>query len=417
MQRIAAPTTVVKQYTYPHLAKLVGIILLAILITFWISLGLWKTSHAPIAQHYVYLAEAMLHGRLDVATPPSFWVDFVVMPDGKLYVPFGPLPALVMVPGVLVWGLEFRGGLVSYAITILNAFLIWKVLARAGILSRERKMWLTTLFLAGTVYLSMLFATGGWYQAQVITVTLLFAAILETLGKKRPLLIGVYLGAIILTRITAVFAIPFFLIMLYDGNFKQYIWRVLKLGPGLVAAFLMLLGYNYARFGSPFETGYQLATLGAPVLDAARGAGLFSLVHVPKNLYAMLLLPPQAYPDINAPVLQYPYLAVSLWGLGLFWNTPALLLAFQAQHREKLVLANWAATIAVAIPLCLYYGIGYYQNGYRYALDFLPFLFLNAALVINKKWGTFTIGLIVLSIIITLWAALFMPALGLMPSV
>ena len=52
---------------------------------------------------------------------------------------------------------------------------------------------------------------------------------------------------------------------------------------------LALLAYNYLRFGNPLESGYSMASLGSDVLMQARSQGLFSVVHIPKNLFMMLL--------------------------------------------------------------------------------------------------------------------------------
>lgn len=405
-----------KSFSFSRIANLLSVSIISALILLLLILGIWKIFYFGAPQHYVYLADAFINGRLNLIDPPPIWADLVYAPDGRIYVPFGPLPAILLIPAVLIWGIAFNGAIMMFLLSAVNAVLIWNILVRVGITEPARRFALTALFLAGTVYISMPLSTGAWYQAQVLTVTLLFGAILETLGRKRAALIGILLGALLLTRITAVCALPFFLIMLYDGTLKQNLVRLIKIGAGLTAAFVLMLVYNYARFGTPFESGYMLAALGAPVLYDARAAGLFHPIHIPKNLYAMLLLAPQPYPSIEAPVLTFPYLAVSAWGLGLFWNTPAFIAAFWAQIRDRLVLACWSAVLSVAVPLCMYYGIGYTQTGYRYALDFLPFLFVIAAIALNRHWGGIARIVITLSILISLWAALSSPALGFLPN-
>lgn len=393
------------------------LLVIGLLIT---VLGVLRVIQFPEDQHYVYLAAAFLRGHLDVVAPPGVvkpYGYFVYMPDGRMYVPLSPLPALLMIPGVLVWGLHFNGGLVNYLLSGINAWLLWMILGRIGILDRSRRIWFTLLFLAGTNYFSAMNGATSWYQAHVLTVTLVLAALNETLGKRRAWLIGIFLGGLVLTRITAVCALPFYMMMLYDGRFSTWFRRMLQMSVGGIVAFILLCAYNYARFGTPFENGYVLVPLNSAVLDAARDVGLFSLAHVPKNLYAMFLLGPQAYPSIDAPVLQFPYIAPSYWGMGLFWSTPAFIAAFFAPRSSKLVRACWIACICVAIPLCLYYGIGKAQNGYRYALDFLPFLYINAVLVLNNRWGPGSRWLIYASIISSLWAALFFPALSIFKSV
>src|SRR3989304_853027 len=60
-------------------------------------------------------------------------------------------------------------------------------------------------------------------------------------------------------------------------------------------ALVLLFIYNYTRFGNIFEQGYSYQILRGGVLKA-REYGLFSLIHVPGNLYYFLLATP-------APVL------------------------------------------------------------------------------------------------------------------
>ena len=60
------------------------------------------------------------------------------------------------------------------------------------------------------------------------------------------------------------------------------------LNQGLVPALVFFLWYDAVRFGSPFESGYGLATLNAE-LQAKRAIGLFSLAHVPMKMLSPML--------------------------------------------------------------------------------------------------------------------------------
>ena len=188
---------------------------------------------------------------------------------------------------------------------------------------------------------------------------------------------------------------------------KARFFRLAQLGLGLAGPVLLLLLYNYARFGSPLESGYGLAILVMPFLQQARDQGMFSLVHVPKNLFVLLLQGPIPYPSIDAPVLEFPYVQVSPWGMGLFILSPALLLAFRATIKDRFNQACWIAIGVVLIPLITYYGIGWIQLGYRYALDFLPFMLLLAAKGAATVSLKATRTLILASVLITLWASIW----------
>jgi hypothetical protein len=153
------------------------------------------------------------------------------------------------------------------------------------------------------------------------------------------------------------------------------------------------------------ETGYGLAALWGQTLPAARDAGLFSLAHLPKNLYALLLATPQAYPSLQAPVLAFPYLYPSPWGMGLFFTTPAFLYLWRARLRERMVRGAWLATCLVLIPIVTYYGVGWMQFGYRYALDAYPFLFVLMARGLGPRVTRAALALIALSVLINIWGA------------
>ena len=60
--------------------------------------------------HYAYLADGMLHGRLHLEGRPPHFNDWAKYRD-KWYVSFPPAPGVLMIPGVAVWGLKFNDAL------------------------------------------------------------------------------------------------------------------------------------------------------------------------------------------------------------------------------------------------------------------------------------------------------------------
>jgi hypothetical protein len=377
--------------------------------------------HIQLGDHYIYLARHMLQGQLSVDDVPKAYPDVITWHSHK-YLPFGPLPSVLLIPTLPVLSLLGSNGiaLMSDLFTLLNIFLIWRILSQMGIRD-ERRRWVVLLFFGGTVYFVAMFTGTSWYFAHVVTTTFLLLAVSEALGKKRMWLVGLFLGLAGMTRLTALFALPFFLWLIWrpvetpapdeeealrparrTGN----IWLQYAALLVALAACIALLGiYNYLRFGDPLQNGYALATLSEVVLAQARAHGIFSLVHLPKNLFMLLLQGPVAYPDANAPVLQWPYVQPSTWGMGLFFTTPALLYIFRARIKEPLVQACWLAVIFIMIPIVTYYGVGWVQFGYRYALDFMPFLVLLAALGLPKPMTPMSRVLILVSVLVSLWGS------------
>jgi hypothetical protein len=385
--------------------------------------------------HYLYLARSFVGGTLAVDNLPPDYRDFAPW-DGRKYLPFGPLPAILLVPFLplldagmpLVW--------VSYLFTGLNVWLFSRVLALAGI-GGGRLPWALLLLFAGTPYFGVNLVGISTYFAHVVTVTFLLLAMWEMLGARRWPLVGLFLGLAGMVRFTAVFTLPFFLWLAYEshrrgaesaesaegtqsqGDETQYAVRttpapssfIRRLLPfayialGLALPIALLALYNYLRFGSVLESGYGLAQLYEPVLEEARRVGLFSLEHIPKNLQMMLLQGPVPVGDA---VLQPPYLEPSGWGMSLFLTTPALFYIFRAPLRDRLVQACWLGVLGALLPILTYYGIGWVQFGYRYALDFIPLLVLLVAMGWRSPMTMLARISVLVSVVVCVWGSIFL---------
>ena len=364
--------------------------------------------------HYFYLARNMAHGDLTVDGMPGKYPEMLEW-NGHRYVPFGPLPGVLLIPFLPLLELGLKLVVVALLFTALNAWLLYKVLVSAGV-TGSRVRWSLLLFFGGTVYLSSAINGTSWFLAHILTITFLLMAVLMVLTRKLPLAAGVLLGLAGTSRFTALFALPFFAVMLLyregkEGEKvtkKEYARRLGMLLLGLSGPVLLLALYNYARFGSPLDTGYSHVVLQDRALAEAMNHGLFGLVHVPKNLFMLLLQGPLPVPNQDAPVLQFPYVQPSPWGMGIFYTSPALLYIFRSNLRKPLVLASWLGAICVAIPIVTYYGVGWVQFGYRYALDFTPFLVLIAALSFPAVMPNKARVLIALSVLVNMWGTTFL---------
>jgi hypothetical protein len=132
--------------------------------------------------------------------------------------------------------------------------------------------------------------------------------------------------------------------------------------PAVVFFFL----YNQVRFGSPWESGYALATL-PDWLAVRRALGLFSLAHVSMNLDLFLVHLPNV-------IGQFPFFKPDGLGMSVLLTSPGLLYASQADWRRSRSWWLLGAAALVLVPTLLYYGGGWLQYGYRYFLDSVPFV-------------------------------------------
>jgi hypothetical protein len=203
--------------------------------------------------------------------------------------------------------------------------------------------------------------------------------------------IGLVLGLAGLARPTMLLAaIPFGIgLLLINGDRRRT--ALSFLGP--LALVVGLTGmYNALRFGSPLESGYGISVLTRASLIQSRAQGVFSLRHVPDNLALFIF---RGF-DLRG---QFPYLVPDPNGHSILMTSPALLVAVSAGVRSRSTRILWAAAFLVAMPLLLYYGGGgFHTYGYRYALDFIPFLLALVAIGAGRHFGSLEKLLIVLSV-------------------
>ena len=234
---------------------------------------------------------------------------------------------------------------------------------------------------------------GVWHTGHLVAMILTLLLIAELFGKARPVLLGLLVGAAFLTRAPVAFAAPAVALWFLasspavergrsiEDRFARAPWRQWGLlAVGLIPPLAFFFWYNLARFGSPLESGYALATL-PEWLENQRRLGLFALVHVRMNLdYLLLKLP--------AFTAEFPYFRPDGLGMSVLFTSPGLLLAARAPWRDARSWILLSATVLVLIPTLLYYGGGWLQYGYRYFLDSIPFVWALVAMGIVRRGET-----------------------------
>jgi len=335
----------------------------ATLVTF-VAMLIVDHAHATPYDNYVILANALLHGHVWVDTPGP-WIDALTY-GGHQYVIEGPMPALLLVPAVAIWGLSTNQTLLSNMLTAFAVGAGWGLAARLGVPWRSRLLLVLFLLLGTDLFFCGIFG-DVWYVAHVSAVCFTLFALLELTGKKRAWLVILWAVCATFSRFSLVLAIPVYIfVLMYDGTAEQRRARLTSIATvGIVAAALWLR-YNHQRWGVWYDIGYtqwyHQDPAGQPV------GSPFSLDYLPMQLYAFFLYPPLIYRG-------WPYVGVTQWATGLPFTSPALILAFFARRPLVLVLALWVAVVLVAAPSFLYYVVGFTQFGMRHALDFEPFLF------------------------------------------
>ena len=330
---------------------------------------------------FYYLADAFLHGRTWLEHAVTAWDSIVV--GGHAYVPFAPLPAIVLAPLVALLGTAAAVDLqpvTNAALGVAALWLTWRLSARLGVEDHRQRAWLVILMGLSTPLWWVVQRGGVWHQGQIMVTVLTLLALNEAFGRRRAGVLGILAGLSFLARPTLIAAVPYWAWRSGVITARATV-RVIARAGGLVstgaaAGVLIALWYDAVRFGRPLESGYGLAVLPA-FLEVQREQGLFSLSHLPMNVDYWLL----HLPRFNA---DFPWLRGDGFGLSVFIASPGLLSALRVRlDREAIPLALTAALVMV--PNLLYYGGGWYQFAFRYALDAYPFVIALCALAVARR--------------------------------
>lgn len=354
--------------------------------------------HVTEFQQFSLLADSFLQGKFYFTQVYSSWWHDAVTFNGYNYWPQGPLPAVILMPFVLVFkglNLFFYQGYLQIFLNIGVYFLVYKISKKFGYNSTD-SLFFAFAFSFASAFMGVSFWPTGWFFAQVVATFFVFFALNEYFTKGRLWIIGILFGLVFLTRITAAFGL-FFIIwnIVFNKNLRlgkkirSFLTVIISITP-----FVLLFGiYNYSRFGNFFDQGYMLQSI-AGNLSVAKDNGLFSLVHIPGNIYYFLVAGPiPIFGDTSSHVLTFPFLKADPWGLGLIFTSPYLIYLLFLSYKDKFSMRIILTILTIAIPVFSYYGIGWYQFGYRYSLDFLPLIFILFMRNYRLKYGNLSLGL------------------------
>lgn len=306
----------------------------------------------------------------------------------RYFMSFPPGPSVLMMPLAALKGYEVNDVLFTIFFASLNVMLTFLLLQRLSIggrtgRSRRDNLWLTLLFGFGTVHYWSAVLGQVWFTALVIGITFTLLYIYCAIDTRHPFLAGLFLALAFSTRTPLLFTAIFFAGFLFfpGGRFlkrDQYKIAAQKLVlfaiPCLIIG-LSLMWINYLRFESFSEFGHKY--LAAGNIGRIKNYGLFNLQFLSKNLTALFTLLPRFQQT-------YPYVIISKHGMSLLLTTPAFIylvrpLARTSREDKFWWALLWSTVAVVAIPHLLYQNTGYEQFGYRFSLDYTPYLILLLA--------------------------------------
>ena len=440
----------------------------------------WLPGSDRFYNHFVWQAEAFLHGSAVIEWPVAGaygtgygneWMQDVyplreVTGDpsttGAL-LPFPPLPAIVLLPFVAIWGFATDIRAVSVLIGAIDVGLAWWALGGLPV-SRRIRIATTVFFGFGTVFWYAAQLGTTWFFAHVTAVTFVLLAIgiavgddpgadeeveaAPTLGSaagaiaaglRRPLamldrrqvLAGLLFGLACTARLTVVFGAPF---LMFVGGGGSWLRRSVSAGLGAAIPIVALLAYNLATTGHILHPGYeyqyQLEARGYPGLDYHPDWGIEDARYLLQNLQIMFLSPPAFFPDhvpsalgggkelcVAAGAVRGlfdPSCPIALprdVGMSILLTSPGYLLALPALlgRRSRLVAGSFLAVVAIALVNVMHFSQGWVQFGYRFSNDFVAFALPLVAVGMQRRGrvGLLAFWLIAASVAINLWGVIW----------
>jgi len=363
-----------------------------------------RQSEAP---HFVYQAKAWLDGRMDLdpRTLPNLedWAcvrevegrkvrcEGPIRATDRWYVSFPAFPSAVMLPFVAVNGYQLNDTsltVIAAALALAAFYSLLRMLSDSGESTRQVQdnVLLTAILGFGTLFFYCAIRGEVWFTAEVMGVAFTCWYVRNSVGVRRPLLAGLFYSMAVLTRTPLLFTGIFFVmeavcpgpgdrlaqLRALRQQWREPLRKLAWFAAGAAPLALTAAVLNVTRFGSPAEFGHRFLYNNRVNADIDR-FGLFSLEYLPRNLKAALL----TFPSIQWSPFRLEY---SPHGLSLLLTLPVLILVLMPKEKRRLQWPLWAAVALCALPGFAYQNTGYMQFGFRFSLDWTPYIILLLAL-------------------------------------
>nr|NIW44040.1 hypothetical protein [Gammaproteobacteria bacterium]NIX55103.1 hypothetical protein [candidate division Zixibacteria bacterium] len=209
--------------------------------------------------YFAYLADAFNHGQFHLRLMPPDLHDLVIY-DGKVFLYWFPMPAIMMMPLVAIFGVFLSDVVLTIVLGGVNAYLLTVLLHQAKSkdihrLEPLKQALLVIFFSFGTAYFTLAPYGKVWHLSQLVSIFFMLLAYLSTIsfqGWKAFLFTGLALTGAMLTRSHLILIgiwPAFTLIQNHWGLRWKKLALLLALAslPIFLGAFFILY-YNQARF-------------------------------------------------------------------------------------------------------------------------------------------------------------------------
>ncbi|MFI5254593.1 MAG: hypothetical protein ACHQ15_03970, partial [Candidatus Limnocylindrales bacterium] len=227
-----------------------------------------------------------------------------------------------------------------------------------------------------------------------------------------PVLAGVLLGCAAASRLPVGLTLPLYLALFAGLTVPP--WLRWPDRAGVRAAGLVLLGlavpavlvalYNMARFGSPFDFGYE--KIGGVLTEPWYAQGILSLTYIPRHIEAIFF---RGFDYVEGV---FPWFRPNWMGLAITFSTPIYFWLVNLRRASPFVVYGVVAVLLALIPIVTHGNVGEAQFGYRFSLDVAPILFLLLGLVFRESISRAALLAILVGIVVNAYGVIAITALN-----
>lgn len=382
----------------------------------WMTGLTFKFSECELCPNYNLLAQAFANGRLNLENSPA--TDTSVK-EGKRYLYFGPVPALLRLPVMLIFKRGIPTGMmIVFFCAGISTFFVMIIGQLIPPDQHESSLSIKTIlslaFIGNGFSLLMVSIPVFYNEAISAAMFFLFATLYFFFRARQQeyditfgnaVLIGSSMAMCIGSRFSYVFAEIVIGLLLVSSVFKKNkrftrskrLWSLAIIaGFGIVATGL-IMWYNYARFEAPLEFGMRYSV--SYYRDYMLAYGTYRYDHFPYNFWSYFFRIPQFVPEF--PFLKLPAYFLNVQSAGpmpyvlvngnelvvsIFCLMPMMIVAFiplfstgfraEAHANGYFIVAVLWAVQLVAVALSL-------AAIARYYYDFVPLMMLMLFIGVN----------------------------------
>jgi 4-amino-4-deoxy-L-arabinose transferase-like glycosyltransferase len=397
-----------------------AIIIANLLITMMSGFSLFEPN---IYNSYALQAAGWLDGNLDLGKNYSH-LEIAIFNE-KYYVSFPPLPSILLLPFVLIFGVNTPDHIITLAMAVISGVFAYKwALIELG--NKNKALFFSVFLCIGSNFLFLSNRGYVWFMAQTFafTFTLLSFYYARCTGvtrcanntqhadskKRRPALALFFFCCAMGCRpLNAVF-LPLLLYFLYKKDepstkTTSFIKNLLKSAIPAVLLGCVFMALNYFRFGNIFEFGHNYL----PEFTESQ-YGQFSLHYLTDNFSNLWRL----------PWIENGKLHFYMFNGMAFWLVSPIVITYTITFIRKIITDKKLDPVLVAIAItimlhliitCTHKTMGGWHFGNRYTVDVLPIVYLGLLLQEKNKEKSmmiFSIPLLILGLWINIYGTVLL---------